>query len=252
MNAQTENILRRERLHAIKVRDARRISRGRRIPSFTVTPCLSCVPIEIIRSGGSGPGMLEDGARHLPSPPLPVAAPAWPLGRLVHVGVHLVLEDVQVVGGCDGDDVLPVPGRVQDLLGEVQAVHADVSPAVALPPTHTRSRLEHRLGLALPREASRVTSRLVFRPCHAEEVVVGSSHDDAGGRRRAGVSWGSEGRREGSQPPSRGWQSYHRRNGTPWEQTGTGRLPPLWVGWGVLLSPHHIWAASAHKLRAGS
>lgn len=48
-------------------------------------------------------------------------------GRLVHVGVHLVLEDVQVVGGRDGDDVLGrVPGRVQDLLGEVQAVHADV------------------------------------------------------------------------------------------------------------------------------
>lgn len=41
--------------------------------------------------------------------------------------VEFVLEDVQVVGGGDGDDVLGrVPGRVEDLLGEVQAVHADV------------------------------------------------------------------------------------------------------------------------------
>lgn len=45
----------------------------------------------------------------------------------MHLRVEFVLEDVQVVGGGDGDDVLSrVPGRMENLLGEVQAVHADV------------------------------------------------------------------------------------------------------------------------------
>lgn len=45
----------------------------------------------------------------------------------MHLIVEFVLEDVQVVGGSDGYDVLRrVPGCVEDLLGEVQAVHADV------------------------------------------------------------------------------------------------------------------------------
>lgn len=36
------------------------------------------------------------------------------------------MEHVQVVGGCDGDDVLArVPRGVQDLFGEVEAVHVD-------------------------------------------------------------------------------------------------------------------------------
>lgn len=46
---------------------------------------------------------------------------------LMHLRVEFVLEDVQVVGGSDGDDVLArVPGCMEDLLGEVQAVHTDV------------------------------------------------------------------------------------------------------------------------------
>lgn len=46
---------------------------------------------------------------------------------LMHLRVEFVLEDVQVVGGGDGDDVLiRMPGCVEDLLGEVQAVHTDV------------------------------------------------------------------------------------------------------------------------------
>lgn len=46
---------------------------------------------------------------------------------LMHLRVEFVLEDVQVVGGSNSDDVLSrVPGRVEDLLGEIQAVHADV------------------------------------------------------------------------------------------------------------------------------
>lgn len=41
--------------------------------------------------------------------------------------VDLVLEDVEVVGGCYGDDVLVwVPRSVEDLLAEVQAVDADL------------------------------------------------------------------------------------------------------------------------------
>lgn len=41
--------------------------------------------------------------------------------------VDLVLEDVQVVCGCDGDNVLlRVPRSVEDLLAEVQAINADL------------------------------------------------------------------------------------------------------------------------------
>lgn len=70
-------------------------------------------------------------------------------GSLMHLGVEFVLEDVQVVGGGDGDDVLGgVPGGVQDLLGEVQAVHADV----VLPPLPSGGadppRLQHGSGFA--------------------------------------------------------------------------------------------------------
>lgn len=41
--------------------------------------------------------------------------------------VDLVLEDVQIVCGCDSDNVLlGVPCSVKDLLAEVQAIHADL------------------------------------------------------------------------------------------------------------------------------
>ena len=51
--------------------------------------------------------------------------------------VDFVLEDVEVVGGGHGDDVLlGVPGGVQDLLAEVQAVHADLVLATLAPDTH--------------------------------------------------------------------------------------------------------------------
>ena len=40
---------------------------------------------------------------------------------------ELVLQQEEVVGGGHGDDVLVrVPGRVEDLLVEVQAVHVDL------------------------------------------------------------------------------------------------------------------------------
>lgn len=103
------------------------------------------------------------------------------------IGVDTILEDVQVVGGCDGDDVLVrVPGCVEDLLGEVQAVHADVVlPALSSggtdPPwlqdgsgfAALSRRLQGHVALGVPVE-------------HAEEVVVGSGHDHAEKRKRRG------------------------------------------------------------------
>lgn len=109
----------------------------------------------------------------------------------MHLRVEFVLEDVQIVGGGDGDDVLVwVPRRVEDLLGEVQAVHADVvlpalSTGGADPPrlqdgprfTALSRRLQGHVALGVPVE-------------HAEEVVVGSGHDDTDEReRREEISW---------------------------------------------------------------
>lgn len=98
----------------------------------------------------------------------------------MHLLVEFVLEDVQVVGGSDGDDVLRgVPGRVQDLLGEVQAVHADVILA-SFPALADAPRLEHGPGLtALPgRLQGHVTVGVPVK--HPEEIVVGPSHDHTG------------------------------------------------------------------------
>ena len=103
---------------------------------------------------------------------------------LVHVRVYLVLEDVQVVGGGDGNDVLSrVPGRVQDLLGEVQAVHTDVITPALAPHAHA-PWLEHSPGLAAFPRGLQGHVPLGVPIEHAEEVVVGPGHDDAGGRRR--------------------------------------------------------------------
>ena len=53
--------------------------------------------------------------------------------------LELVLEQEEVVGGCDGDDVLVrVPGGVQDLLVEVKAVNVDL----VLLPLATRANLK--------------------------------------------------------------------------------------------------------------
>lgn len=103
----------------------------------------------------------------------------------MHLRVEFVLEDVQVVGGGDGDDVLArVPGRVEDLLGEVQAVHADVvlpalSSGGADPP-----RLQDSSGFAAL--SRRLQGHVAFGvPVeHAEEVVVGSGHDHTEERER--------------------------------------------------------------------
>ena len=167
-----------------------------------------------------------------------MAAPRVAVWRLVHVGVHLVLEDVQVVGGRDGDDVLGrVPGRVQDLFGEVQAVHADVVPPPLAAHAHA-PRLEHRPGLAaLPRRLQGHIP-LGVPVKHAEEVVVGPGHDDAGGR-RSGVRRGN-GRGKPAPPPGAAG---------PWPGKPTGDTPASsHLLLGSLVLPH-ISAASAHRAR---
>lgn len=93
-------------------------------------------------SAGSGPGRLAAGGR--PGPPAaqgrrqrPVTShreddappPRRRPGSVPALAslVDFVLEYVQVVGGSHGDNVLRrVPGRVQDLLIEVQTVHTNL------------------------------------------------------------------------------------------------------------------------------
>ena len=121
----------------------------------------------------------------------------------------ILLEEEEIVGGSHRYDVLlRVPGGVQDLLVEVQAVHGDL----IFFPLPTRTHLETHLncmkggpdaftflglsivfGLATSLDASSVTSFLVFRSnilnkkvkaeahCQVEdspeEVVVAPRHD---------------------------------------------------------------------------
>ncbi len=103
----------------------------------------------------------------------------------MHLRVQFVLEDVQVVGGSDGDDVLcRVPGCVENLLGEVQAVHTDVIlPAFSSGGTDS-PWLEDSSGFAAL--SRRLQGHVTFGvPVeHAEEVVVGSGHDHTGRRKR--------------------------------------------------------------------
>ena len=72
-----------------------------------------------------------------------------------------------------------MPGGVQDLLVEVQAVHADL--VLATLPAHTHAAgLEHGAGLAaLPgRLQGHVPPGAPVE--HPEEVVVGARHDHTG------------------------------------------------------------------------
>lgn len=103
--------------------------------------------------------------------------------------VDLVLEYVEVVGGGHGDDVLRrVPGAVQDLLAEVQAVHTDLVLASLASHTHLPG-LQDGPGLAvLPRRLQgHVTLGVAVE--HAEEVVVGAGHDHTTEREREREGW---------------------------------------------------------------
>lgn len=107
----------------------------------------------------------------------------------MHLGIQFVLENVEIIGGSDGDDVLSrVPRRVEDLLGEVQAVHADVVLAALSSGGADPPRLEHGPGFAaLPRRFQGHVA-LGVPVEHAEEVVVGSCHDDTDEQNRERIS----------------------------------------------------------------
>jgi len=91
--------------------------------------------------------------------------------------LEFVLEDVEVIGGGHGDDVLRwMPGRVQNLFVEVQTLDANLV-LLALSAGAHLSRLEHNLGLG---DLSRRLKRHVpfgVAVEHAEKIVVRPSHD---------------------------------------------------------------------------
>jgi hypothetical protein len=80
---------------------------------------------------------------YLPSIPLLISLAPLHLHSILFLFClgDLVLEDVEVVTGCHGDDVfLWVPGGVEDLLTEVQTVNSHL--VFTTLPTHTH--LERR------------------------------------------------------------------------------------------------------------
>lgn len=110
------------------------------------------------------------------SKPLPLPRPP---SLCLRLRVDSILEDVQVVGGCYGDDILRwVPSHVQDFLRKVQTIHADVS-AAALTAGVNSPGPQHspRLAAFSPSLQGHTTASLPVK--HAEEAVVCPCHDDA-------------------------------------------------------------------------
>lgn len=102
-----------------------------------------------------------------------------PQSLCLRLRVDSILEDVQVVGGCYGDDILRwVPSHVQDFLRKVQTIHADVS-AAALTAGVNSPGPQHgpRLAAFSPSLQGHTAARLPVK--HAEEAVVCPCHDDA-------------------------------------------------------------------------
>lgn len=116
-------------------------------------------------------------------------SPTGDVHSLMHLRVEFVLKDVQIIGGSNGDDVLRrVPGRVEDLLGEVQAVHADV----VFPPLPSGRAdppgFQDGSGLAaLPRG---LQGHVAFGVAvkHAKEVVVCSCHNHTAWKQMRGLT----------------------------------------------------------------
>lgn len=93
-----------------------------------------------------------------------------------HNLVHFILEYVEVVGGCHSDDVvLRVPGCVQDLLVEVQTVHADLV-LLAFPARTHLPGLQHLQRLAVLTGCLQGHVSVLATVEHPEEVVVGAGH----------------------------------------------------------------------------
>lgn len=94
--------------------------------------------------------------------------------------VDFVLENVQVVGGCHSNHIIfGVPGSVEDLLIEVQAVHADLVLLPLAPCGHfARFERSPRFAALPGRLQCDVPPGVAVK--HSEEVVVGAGHDGTG------------------------------------------------------------------------
>lgn len=105
--------------------------------------------------------------------------------------IDFVLENVQVVGGCHSDHVIfGVPGSVEDLLVEVQAVHADL----VFLPLATSGHFpwfERSPGFAAFSGCLQCNVPPGVAVKHSEEVVVGAGHDGADGERNNDESFTS-------------------------------------------------------------
>jgi len=97
--------------------------------------------------------------------------------------VHFILEYVEVVGRRHGDDVvLGMPGRVEDLLVEVQTVHADFV-LLALSARAHLARLQDLHGLAVLSGGLQGHIPPLAAVEHPEEVVVRAGHHHTDGGR---------------------------------------------------------------------
>lgn len=102
--------------------------------------------------------------------------------------VDLILEYVQIVGGCHGDDVVEgVPGGVKDLLVKVQTVDTDLV-LLALPACADSARFEDRPRFAVLSRRLQGDVVPVVSVKHPEEVVVGACHHNAAERREKDVT----------------------------------------------------------------
>lgn len=128
----------------------------------------------LLRLSGGGSGWVGGGGSKTAASPVLLGV----RGQQGHARplVDLVLEDVEVVGGGNGDDVLlRVPRGVKDLLAEVQAVNADL----ILPPlpTHTHlAGLQNRSGFAIFSGCFQRDVTFGVPVKHSEKIVVGTGH----------------------------------------------------------------------------
>lgn len=93
--------------------------------------------------------------------------------------VNAILEDVQVIGGRDSNDVLRrMPGHMQYFLSEVQAIDAHVSTATLTASIHaTGPQHSPRLAALPPGFQGDASPSLPIK--HPEEAVVRPCHDHA-------------------------------------------------------------------------
>lgn len=91
--------------------------------------------------------------------------------------IQFLLEYVKVIDCRQGNNViLRMPGGVEDLSAEVQAVHADLVPLASAPRAHAPGLEWAAGGAVLPRGLEgRVALGVAIE--HPEEVVIGPRHD---------------------------------------------------------------------------